>query len=118
MIPPTCDFWQAKWMVARCIEGEKTELWLYIEEMDARIAYEALSLQWNECFLTRIVDGPGPEWRTSDNERSVAEAQRLSCERALLREMGRCHYCAASGYVPGENGPLKCGECEGTGKTT
>ncbi len=81
MIPVTCDFIEARRLVLRSIEGGPPEVWLYVDEIDARIAFETLSAQWNECWLTKIVDGPGPDWRTQENGTKRFEAQLEDCAR-------------------------------------
>lgn len=86
MIPPTCDVHAARWMVVRQRDTEPAETWFYERGMDARICYEFVSAQWTTCLLVRIVDGPGPHWRTIRNAACRAEAAHEQLTRQSAQE--------------------------------
>jgi hypothetical protein len=87
----------ARWMVFRRCDDHPVETWFYLNEVDARLAFESVSANWTECFLLRIQDGPSPSWRTPENDRRTARAEMVSCARVVAQEDSRWSrkgYCA------------------------
>lgn len=60
---------------------------------------------WEQCKGSCPMPG-------SPHFESQPQGQAMSAEELLP-----CPFCGGAGYVPGDQGHEKCGECDGTGNT-
>lgn len=80
---PTGDAQALRWGVLWQRETDPPVLMGYEAEVDARLRYDRLAEQWSHVWLVQVVDGPGPKWRTPENEKATHEAHMESCRRSL-----------------------------------